>query len=240
MLNRLFLPAALATVLFAACSSNDSEIDLTNPDAIKNEAIAEANKDIPLTESPILGTLPSLYARQQAAKDSTLALTRNKQKELNEKTNDPEAHETSKKIASAWNTAYKEIESYYKDIMQEELNKLAGKEIPLEFDPSEFTSGRAVITDRLVSNEIYIDYSMVLARNLSHSDDRGLKFEYLDKDGNIIKSTTTTNKVWPNTYDESGTSIVQAIRGATWKANYSFYIPNGAEMASIRISFNKR
>lgn len=237
-MNKKLCALFAASTLFLVSCSSDSKLDQTNPEALKNEAIAEADAAINLVESPVLGTLPSIYDRERAAKDSVTVLSRNPK--LNEKASngDQKASARLEAIASAWGKAYDEVENYYSDLMKTELSKLAGKEIPLVYSTADFSSAKAVITGRLHSNEISVDYEIVLARGVSLFNDHGMKFEYLDKNGDVIGKASTTNKIWPDTYDSNGVNIVRASVGAIWKACYNLYIPDGAEMAAIRISIN--
>ena len=226
-----------AGVLLTAC--NGAKVDQTDPEAIKTEAIKEADEAVTLEASPELGTLPALCARMEAARDSVRALTQNPKLEEKRRSDDEKAREQIQKIASAGSTAREEITNYYTNLMQEELNKLAGKEIPLQFDTTEFSSGKAVLTDELSQNDVYVEYEMVLAKTISMFEDKGIELQYLDKEGNVIKTIYTSHKIWPDTYSEDGTNIIKAIPGAIWKSTLSLYIPNAAEMTSIKISIKK-
>ena len=233
-----FTFSLVALFLLNACSGG-TKIDQTDPEAVKNEAIAEADAALPAVDSPVLGNLPSIYARERAAIDSVSVLTRNSQLQEKASKGDEKARARLEAIADAWGKAYSEVEKYYTTLMQLELNKLAGKEIPLVYSHSDFSSAKAVITDGLHYNEITVDYEIVLARSVSLFDDKGMKFEYLDANGDVVGKASTTGKIWPETYDSNGVNIVSATTGAIWKASYNLFIPDGAEMAAIRVSINK-
>lgn len=238
-MKKTFCGQIAALTLFLISCSSGPKLDQTDPAAVKNEAIAEADAALPVVESPVLGTLPSLYERECAAKDSVSVLTRNSKLAEKASNGDEKARVRLEAIAEAWRTAYNDVQSYYTNLMQLELNKLAGKEIPLVYSTYDFSSAQAVITSRLNLNEISVDYEIVLARGVSLFEDCGMKFEYLDINGDVIGKASTTNKIWPDTYDNDGVNIVRAKAGAIWKASYRLYIPYAAEMAAIRVSINR-
>lgn len=237
-IHQIYFALLIATGLFwGAC--NSTKVDQTDPTAIKNEAIKEADEVISLVNSPLLGTLPSLCDQMEVARDSVWALTKNPKLEEKRRSGDEKAREELKKIAAAGSTAREEVANYYTNLMQAELNQLAGREIPLQFDTTEFASGKAVLTDELLQKDVFIEYEMVLAKTISVFEDKGVQLEYLDKDGNVIKTISTSHKIWPDIYNEAGINIAKAVPGAIWKSTVSLYIPNAADMTTIKISIKK-
>ena len=145
------------------------------------DAMDEADDLVKEQESSIVGKIPTLLKRRLAA---IRYVNEWMEKHQLENANDKDALEKNKDLLSKNDQAFKLLEEKYKKEIDEEVAKLAGKDIPLELDKRYFISGSAKVKEA-GETLIYISYDLK-ATELRKGYYR-VVVEYLDETGSIIK-----------------------------------------------------
>jgi len=231
--KKLFLFCMVScAVMLQSCGSSGkkAEVDPTDAAQVTQAAIAAADGSIALTESPVFGTLPSIYARESAATDSVSRFAEVKY---------DADRETKEKAAEAWSQSLDSVKAHYAALMQKQIDALAGKNVPLQFSGDEFESGTATIGGELNVNEIDVKFDMILARGLGFGEDKGVSFEYIGKDGEVYHTVNGYSKIFNDCYLPDGTITTQTAKGVRWSAVYSLYVPDLENLTAIRASFAK-
>lgn len=218
-------------MIMTSCGGGGKSVDPTDSVQVTQASIEAADNAVPLGESPIFGSLPSLYVRQDAAVDSVSVFTR---------VPDDASPETKDLAANAWDESHDNVAEHYQRLMKQQLDSLAGKEVPVQFYDDEFDEGKAVIGTELRINEIDIKFDMTFARKLGFLEDNGVTFELINKDNEVFKTIKSWSKIFPDCYLPDGTVTTQTGKGVHWKSTCSFYLPGLADAAAIRVSFTKK
>ena len=218
-------------VIMTSCGGGGKSVDPTSTEQVTQASIEAADSAVPLAESPIFGSLPSMYMRQKAATDSVSRFTR---------VPDDADSETKKLAAKAWDESRDNVAEHYQQLLKQGLDSLAGKDVPIQFYDDEFDEGKAVIGTELRSNEIDITFDMTLARALGFLEDNGITFDMINKDNEVYKTSKSSSKIFPDCYLPDGTITTQTGKGVHWKSTYSFYLPDLADAAVIRVSFTRK
>lgn len=221
---------ALGTVA-AGCGSK--KIDLTDSNAVTAEAIAMVERAIPLEESQMLGRLPSLYMQSKAAVDSVNRVT-NTDKYDSDSESDRSMREA---IATAWFEGRDIVKVHYDSLLNDEVQKLAGTQIPMNFDNGDFVGGTATITNDY-SDCIYVDFALEIGRGLSIWDDKGIEIQYLDENGGVISSSKSYHSVWTDTYDNNGLNVGKTLPGNYWKGTFGLSIPDLGKASALRVAYS--
>ena len=122
--------AVAATMMLTACGDSAS--------SLVSDAISAAESEVQITESPVMGTLPSVDKQKKVANDfvsdyiSKAMDKAEKREELSELGN-------QKKAANA------EINTIFRDKQMEALKAIEGKEVKVTFDETCFSAGKAKI-----------------------------------------------------------------------------------------------
>lgn len=211
------------------------KIDLTDTNAVTAEAIAMAERALPLEESRMLGVLPSLYLQGDAAVDSVSRVTRT-DKYDSDSDSDRRMREA---IASAWHEGRDRVASHYDSLMNNAVAQLAGKEIPMNFDNGDFVGGTATITDDC-DDRIYVDFVLEIGRGLSIWDDNGLEIQYLDENGAVINTSESFHKVWVDTFDGDNRNVGKTEPGNYWKATLGLSIEDLGKSSALRVAYCPR
>lgn len=227
-MNKCFVGSWLVFILsfLMACGP---KVDPTDTKAVSEAAISSVDQDIPLQQSPVLGTLPSLYARLRAGEDSVNKLTivdENMSREKRDKINN-----------ARWD-AKELVKDHYAALITKEKSTLINKEIPVSFDSNEFSEGKITVSENLSIGEIKVHVEMVFARSVSTFQDRGGKLELLDSEGNVIRVLTGYRKLLADCRIP-GTDLwsVEVGPGKLWYTYFDIDLRD-AGLASIRVSFN--
>ena len=147
------------------------------------DAMDEADDLVKEQESSIVGKIPTLLKRRLAA---IRYVNEWMEKHQLENANDKDALEKNKDLLSKNDQAFKLLEEKYKKEIDEEVAKLAGKDIPLELDKRYFISGSAKVKE---AGETLIYFSYDLKASELRKGYYRVVIEYLDEAGSVIEKT---------------------------------------------------
>lgn len=151
------------------------------PKGLSNEAIKEAEKVVP-EDGLAFPEIGELYLQEKEAKKSLNRLFQEENTRLAKKYGNDE--EGFLKAFRALDTSVKAakdlIRNHFKEEQESVTKKLAGKEIPIEFDEAEFSEARALIND--VKDAVVIDYEIVPNGRISGT----FKIQGIDKEGKLF------------------------------------------------------
>ena len=144
-----FISAFFIALLITGCSGNKSEqsvskaepINAKTVDDVVQEAVATADKEIPVAQS-IAGDIPVLLNRRAAALEYLNNWMMENQQAI---IRDDDALEKSKGFAADRDSAFLRVETIYLKRIEEAVKQMADKEIPLELDNRYFTEGTAKV-----------------------------------------------------------------------------------------------
>lgn len=168
-----FFSMMAAVAMMASCGKGGP-----SENSAVNEAIAAAEKEAPLKESPVLGQLPSICAQLKAAQKSV--------KEAIKPLESENAKEASAK-GDDLKAATEELNKIYAGKVAEEAKKLDGKSIKVNFDNEYFSDVKATlkaVKTETTFGSVAIELKMTLAKALPKSKYGGVAFlwnwKYMD------------------------------------------------------------
>lgn len=205
-----FIPILIFMLTIIGCSDNKPEqsvlTESKSVDEVVQEAIASADKDIPNTTNSIVGDIPAFLIRRETALGFVNEWMEKNQAAV---TKDKDALDKSLAFVAARDEAFEKVMKHYTQIINDEAEKLASKDIPLDFDSRYFTSGTAKIRE-IGESLVYFSYDLKAVE-----DRKGyyrVVVQYLDESGNVISQTealsaniTTTNEGPVCRFDQSAT-----------------------------------
>lgn len=146
-----------------------------------DDAMDEAEDQVKEQESSIVGKIPTLLKRRAAA---IRYVNEWMEKHQLENANDRNALEKNKELVNKNDQAFKLLEEKYQKEIDEEVAKLAGKDIPLELDKRYFTQGSAKVKE---AGEALIYFSYDLKATEIRKGYYRVVIEYLDEAGGVIE-----------------------------------------------------
>lgn len=165
---------ALWGMVFVGCGGGSA----ASGNSIVDEAISAAEEAIPLEDSPVFGTLPSLF-KQRLEAGTTV---RKHFREL--KTEDMDKAAKNK---SEGDEAEKALEDYFKKKMSEAAEAIDGKSIKAEFDASQISSANVTLkaTDKELAR-----FSLAFDVTLTQPVNKEVSFvwKFMDAEGNELES----------------------------------------------------
>lgn len=205
------IPAVAAVVFccvsFASCGGAKPEVDATDSESLKNAALAIAQSSAPETESPLLGTLPSLVSQKRAAcgaVDSLKAAANEAVAAEVDASDEAEAKkgfETCEAINAAAHAAEDAIVADYAAKLEAASKALANKEIPVEFDEALFADAVVRVGEVNAENgTVTFHATLTLAASLPK---QYITYKYVDAKGGEIEK----GAVYPDFVNEAGSQI---------------------------------
>lgn len=221
--------AVSAIAVFALTSCGGGTADPTDPKSIEQTAISQAEAAVPLTESPMLGTLPSLCQQRKAARDSAGVIAKNAQKSLDvtDEASAKKAFAEAEKISAARKEAEKAIATLYDTKVEDAGKAMIGKEVPVEFDATQYSAASAKIieiTDSQVSFEASLTLSCPLAGSIKTM--KYVVWRYLDANGAEVQKGATTVNPEADGFDDA--------QGGTFTVKLTTNLRSVADAAKIR------
>lgn len=167
-----------------------------------NKAISEAEKQVPVVSSPLLGELPSWQKQYKAARDIV-------KQEFSEKVKSISSDDAGKamkemdKYDKEGKAAEEALKQYYEPRIKEAGGKIIGTEIPCTFDAARYSSAKAVITN-------VEDGAVMIKATLTLSAPLGRTPYVLWKYNNAEGSEITSGAYYPDKGDYKAGSVVEA------------------------------
>lgn len=211
----------IATSIIVSCSKGNA--DTSNPDDLKTKAITMAENAIDLKESPIIGTLPSIYAQRKAALDSVSNMSKKSFEVINPQSKEEieKAVAEAEKINMAAGTAKNAIKAHYDAKLQESGKPFIGKEFKSQFDKNQYSASSVKIT-KFEGATCYAEANLTLSAPLGRT--RCVVYRFLDEHGNIVSNGANYNLSDDGNY-EAGGKITMQISAA---------LPSMAKIASVK------
>lgn len=221
---------AVAMSLAVTSCGDSSKVDISNPEGMKEQAIKRAEKAVPISESAMLGALPSIKEQSRAAKDSLKAMVSPIKDEMTalflaskDKDEAKKIYDEAEVMQANVKAAEEALKEYYEAKIAEAAKPLIGREIPVDYDREQFSN--VVITVNKVEDNggVGFDVVMTLARKLPGWS---VSFEYQDAEGMELSKGAT----YPKFKNEPGAQVEFGI--------YTPMYANFVNMAKIAILNN--
>ena len=220
-MNRNTILSFLCVAMMVSCGKENAET--TNPDALKDKAIAMAENAVELKESPIIGTIPSIYAQRKAALDSVSKMAKQSFQVINPQSKEEieKAVAEAERINMAAGAAKSAIKAHYDSKLQETGKPFIGKEFKSQFDKSQYSAASVKIT-KFEGATCYAEARLTLSAPLDKI--RCVAYRFLDEHGNTVSNGANYNLSDDGNY-KAGSQINMQISAA---------LPSMRKIASVR------
>lgn len=174
---------------FASCGSGS--VDPTEPESLKDYAIEKAEEAVAETESPVMGTLPSIFVRRSAALDTISKIRKEELGKIMPQDED-EVGDALKKVAAikaAEEKAEEAVKAYFDGRIKEKAAGFVGKEFPCKFDKSQYADAKGTIT-KIEDNRVFANVKLTLSAPLAggaYTSVRYVVYEFVDADGKTVQ-----------------------------------------------------
>lgn len=207
-MNAKFILPVLCVALASMASCSKGNVDATNPDDLKDNAITMAENAIAVKESPIIGTIPSVHAQKRAALDSLSEMTKASFEGIDSQNKEEveEAVANSEKINAAEKSAKDAIQAHYDAKIQEMGKEFIGKEFPSQFDKSQYSAASVKIT-KFDETSCFAEAKLTLSAPMGKI--RCVVYKFLDKQGNTVSNAADYNLDDSGNYGAGGQITIQ-------------------------------
>lgn len=206
----------LAVVMMMSAITISSCRVSNSPDGMANEAIRQAEKDVPEYEDGLAPEIATIDLRKSAALKNLDILLREKSKGLKDSDDDMKYYRI---LLDNYKQARQIVGSHYNDMLEEESKNYVGKEIPVEFDRSEFSNANFRIFS-IGTGAVGVDFTITPTEPIR----RCLRLLALDKDG----------KVFSTTYPR-----IKCAAGATERGQTNIMLGDFFQASKLKITFSK-
>lgn len=184
---------ALSGLVFNSCKGGASG------GGIVDEAIKQVEQTIATEETPIFGSLPSLY--EQKLEAGTIVGKHFRELKT-------ENMDEAVKNKSLRDEAEKKLEEYYKAKISEAVTALDGKDIKVEYDKSQFSDAKVTLKVSNAERGIFnLAFDAALAKPVNKEVE--FKWVFMDAEGNELQTYSDyitpgekINKEWMVTADQ--------------------------------------
>lgn len=200
---------AVTAAILTACSDSAS--------SLVGDAISAAEKEVQITESPVLGTIPSLDQQKKAANDFVSDY-------ISKAMDKAEKREELSELANQKKAANAEINVIYRDKQVEALKALDGKEVKVTFDESCFSAGKAkiVLTGDTAATKVSGARYQIIVELTAAKDTELCSAQVQDAEGNKLKDLAWFFDFFKNVPEDC--KIVKYGKASAIKAGGTFTI----------------
>jgi len=165
---------ALLGMVFVSCGGGSA----ASGNSVVDDAVSAAEEAFPLDDSPVFGTLPSLFKQELEAS----TIVRKHFRELKTENTDEAI-----KNKQEGEEAEKSLNDMYKKKIAEAVDAIDGKAINVEFDASQISSANVTLkaTDK---ERAYFNLVFDVTLTQPVNEEVSFKWEFMDAEGNVLES----------------------------------------------------